>query len=139
LSKLWDELKAVEQCEAQYADRSAHGERDSVPERRGSERVWLYSPVLVYGHTAENEPFHEGTEGLHVNACGGLITLTTLVTKGQRLLLINKLNEKEQECRVVCERSAHLTRTVVAIEFLQPVADFWTAGHQDGVRAGNPR
>jgi hypothetical protein len=129
LSKLWDELKTVERCEAEYADRSGHGERDSLPERRGSERVWLYSPVLVYGHTAENEPFHEGTEGLHVNACGGLITLTTLVRKGQRLLLINKLNEKEQECRVVSERSTHLARTAVAIEFLQPVTDFWTAGH----------
>jgi len=129
VSRLWDELKRVEQCETEYAERGAHGKRDSVAERRSGERAWLYSPVLVYGHTAENEPFHEGTEGLHVNACGGLITLTALVRKGQRLLLINKLNEKEQECRVVCERSTHLARTAVAIEFLQPVADFWTAGH----------
>lgn len=129
MSRLWDELKTVEQCEAEYADRSAHVTHDSVPERRGSERVWLYSPVLVYGHTTENEPFHEGTEGLHVNACGGLITLNTFVRKGQRLLLINKVNEKEQECRVVSERSTHLMRAAVAIEFLQPVADFWTAGH----------
>jgi len=100
-----------------------------VSERRCGERVRLYSPVLIYGHTTENEPFHEGSEGLHVNASGGLITLTTSVRRGQRLLLINKLNQKEQECRVVCERSKHLTRAAVAIEFLQPVTNFWTAEH----------
>jgi hypothetical protein len=128
VSRLWDSLKKAEQYEAAVADRYAQGNSDLVAERRCSERLWLYSPLLVYGHTTENEPFHEGTEGLHVNAGGGLITLITSVTKGQRLLLINKLNQQEQECRVVCERSKHFTRAAVAVEFLRPVPHFWTAG-----------
>ena len=129
MSRLWDSLKKVEQCETEYTDRSVYGERDLVPEHRCGERVWLYSPVLVYGHTTENEPFHEGTEGLHVNAGGGLITLTTSVKKGQRLLLINKLNQKERECRVVCERSKYLHRVAVAIGFFEPAPDFWDTEH----------
>jgi hypothetical protein len=128
VSRLWDLLKKVEQYEAEISDHSVPGDCDVVVERRCGERLWLFSPVLVYGHTTESEPFHEGTEGLHVNAGGGLITLTTSVTKGQRLLLINKLDQ-EQECRVVCERSKHLTRAAVAVEFLRPVTHFWTAEH----------
>lgn len=127
MSRLWDSLKKAEQCEAAVTDRYAQGDRGLKAERRCGERLWLYSPLLVYGHTTENEPFHERTEGLHVNARGGLITLTTSVTKGQRLLLINKLDQ-EQECRVVCERSKHLTRAAVAVEFRLPVPHFWTAG-----------
>lgn len=127
MSRLWDLLKKAEQYEAAVTDRYAQGDRDLNTERRCGERLWLYSPLLVYGHS-ENEPFHERTEGLHVNAGGGLITLTTSVTKGQRLLLINKLDQ-EQECRVVCERSKHLTRAAVAVEFIRPVRHFWTAGH----------
>lgn len=128
MSRIWDSLKEVEQYETEVTDRGAQQDSDLVAERRCSERLWLYSPLLVYGHTPENEPFHEGTEGLHVNAGGGLITLTTSVTNGQRLLLINKLNQQEQESRVVCERSKHLTRAAVAVKFLRPVGHFWTAG-----------
>ena len=94
-------------------------------ERRHGERQWIYQPVLVYGRTIESEPFHEGTEALRVNAGGGLITLTTPVQRGQRLLLINKANQKEHECLVVVERSRYLQRTAVVIAFHQPVADFW--------------
>ena len=85
MSRLWDSLKEVERYEAEVTDRSAQADSDLVAERRCSERLWLYSPLLVYGHTTENEPFHEGTEGLHVNAGGGLITLTTSVTNGQSM------------------------------------------------------
>ena len=128
MSRLWDLLKKVEQYETEVFDQNVPGDRDVMVERRCGQRVCLYSPLLVYGHTTENEPFHERTEGLHVNAGGGLITLTTSVTKGQRLLLINKLDQ-EQECRMVCERSKHLTRAAVAVAFIRPVRHFWTAGH----------
>jgi hypothetical protein len=95
-------------------------------DRRSSERVWLYSPVLVYGLTTENEPFHEGTEALHANARGGLITLTTPVRTGQRLLLINKANRLEQICRVISQPSQYLKRTAVIIEFRESIPSFWT-------------
>jgi hypothetical protein len=95
-------------------------------ERRHGARLWVNLPVLVYGRTIESEPFHEGTEALRVNAGGGLITLTSPVRCGQRLILINKVNHKEHECHVVAERSKYLQRTAVVIGFQEPVPDFWT-------------
>jgi hypothetical protein len=107
-------------------------------ERRHGERLWVNLPVLVYGRTIESEPFHEGTEALRVNAGGGLITLTSPVRCGQRLILINKVNHKEHECHVVAERSKYLQRTAVVIGFQEPVPDFWTSIDDDDSRAISP-
>jgi hypothetical protein len=127
VSRIWNFLKEPE-------GHTLIGERSQVlnahsayvPERRRSGRLWVYLPVLVYGRTVESEPFHEGTEALRVNTGGGLITLTTPVQCGQRLLLINKINQKEHECRVVAERSKYLERTAIVIGFQEPVLDFWS-------------
>lgn len=124
MSRIWDMMKAVE------ADAAAKGgipeAGQPTAERRCAPRSWTFSPVLVYGYTAENEPFHEGTEALHVNAGGALITLTCGVAEGQTLILYNKRNEKEQRCRVVCRRSGYLHRAAVAVKFLELSPDFWS-------------
>jgi hypothetical protein len=127
VSRIWNFLKeAEEQPLAGAHDEPARKDEDPNPERRRSPRLWVYLPVLVYGRTIESEPFHEGTEALRVNAGGGLITLTTPVRCGQRLLLINKVNQKEHECHVVAERSKYLERSAVIIGFQEPVPDFWS-------------
>ncbi len=119
----------LKEAEAQAAALSrsevVHDIAEQISDRRHGDRVWVYLPVLVYGRTIESEPFHEGTEALRVNAGGGLITLTSPVTRGQRLLLINKVNQKEHECHVVAERSKYLQRTAVVIGFEEPLPDFW--------------
>jgi hypothetical protein len=126
MSKIWDSLRDVER----HKNTPDHKEGvqqhcSSMPERRSSKRFWAFEPVLVYGRAAADDPFHEGTEALHVNARGGLITLSTAVSPGQTLLLINQANLKEQKCRVVRQESSYLNRTAVFVEFPQPVADFW--------------
>jgi hypothetical protein len=126
VSRIWNFLKDAEpHTLAGARDDAVHQDGDHSPERRLSSRLWVCLPLLVYGRTVESEPFHEGTEALRVNAGGGLITLTTPVRCGQRLLLINKVNQKEHECHVVAERSKYLERTAVVIAFQQPVPDFW--------------
>jgi hypothetical protein len=126
VSRSWNFFKEGESHTLVGAhDDALHKEGDRNPERRQSGRLWVCLPVLVYGRTIESEPFHEGTEALRVNAGGGLITLTTPVRCGQRLLLINKVNQKEHECHVVAERSKYLERTAVVIGFQEPVPDFW--------------
>ena len=126
LSRIWHFLKEVDEptLAGVHHDAVSH-ELDKIPERRRSDRLWMYLPVLIYGRTVESEPFHEGTEVLRGNAGGGLITLTTPVRCGQRLLLINKLNQKEHECHVVANRSQYLERTAVVIGFQEPDPDFW--------------
>jgi hypothetical protein len=126
LSKIWDMLKEAEaQAAAVSRSQVVHDIAEQISDRRHGDRVWVYLPVLVYGRTIESEPFHEGTEALRVNAGGGLITLNSPVRRGQRLLLINKINQKEHECHVVAERSKYLQRTAVVIGFEAPVPDFW--------------
>ena len=127
VSRIWNLLKEAEECRsADMHDDAVRQNGNQAPERRRGDRLWIYLPVLVYGRTIESEPFHEGTEALRANAGGGLITLTTPVRCGQRLLLINKVNQKEHECRVVAERSKYLERTAVVIAFQEPVPDFWS-------------
>jgi hypothetical protein len=80
--------------------------------------------VFVYGRTAQDEPFYEPTEALRVNAGGGLITLTTAVRPGYLLLLINKVNQKEQKCHVVSHRENYLNRSAVGFEFSEAAPGF---------------
>jgi len=126
MSKIWDALQDVEH----HLNRHDYKEGvknycDPIPDRRSTKRLWANAPVLVYGYGAADNPFHEGTEALYVNARGGLITLCTAVNPGQTLLLINKVNLKEQKCSVVRQKSTYLNRTAIVVEFPQPVSDFW--------------
>lgn len=126
MSKIWDALREVERLKNKrvYTE-GLQNHRDAIPDRRSTERFLANAPVLVYGYGATNDPFHEGTEALSVNARGGLITLTTAVNPGQTLLLINKVNQKEEKCTVVRQASTYLNRTGIAVEFPRPIPDFW--------------
>ena len=127
MSRIWDSLKDLELHEKAFASHEGV-DAPHLPERdrRCAPRAWIYSPVCVYGHTTEGEPFHEGAEALQVNASGGLITLDSAVVHGQTLILMNNANDKDQKCRVVCVRSGYLNRVVVAVGFPEPVPDFWS-------------
>jgi hypothetical protein len=128
MSRIWDSLTTVERQASELSRRSVN----SVADRRCGPRVWAYAPLLVYGHTANNEPFHEPTEALRVNASGGLFTLTTAVRPGDLLLLINKLNHKEQKCHVGGHRVSYLNRSAVSFEFSESIPDFWDVKQQPG-------
>jgi len=82
-------------------------------------------PCSFYGRTEKNEPFHEPTEALRVNAGGGLITLITAVSPSHPILLMNSANQKEQKCRVVGYRGTYLGRSAIGVEFLERAPDFW--------------
>lgn len=126
MSKIWDSFQNVEQHQNKHdCKEGVQDHCDLVPDRRSTKRFWAYAPVLVYGYEAADIPFHEGTEALYVNARGGLITLRTAVNPGQTLLLINKVNLKEQKCSVVRQKSTYLNRAAVVVAFPQPVPDFW--------------
>ena len=96
-----------------------------VPDRRRSRRWSLDIPVYVYGNGPGKEPFHEEAHTLHVNANGALLLLSVPVKKGQKLLLTNRLTQKEQDCRVVF-LGTRRTRTVEAgIAFPHTNSGFW--------------
>jgi hypothetical protein len=82
-------------------------------------------PVLVYGSDSEKQPFHEETETADINDDGCSFTIATAVAKGQRLFLVNMLNDAERECLVVqASHRAHGKRQI-AVEFSAAAPDFW--------------
>ena len=128
MSKIWEALRQVEHgSNRRIYTENSRNQFDHVTDRRATKRILANTPVLVYGYGGMDDPFHEGTEAITVNARGGLITLTTAVEPGQRLLLINKVNQKEEKCTVVRQGATYLNRTAIAVEFPQPAPDFWDA------------
>ena len=101
---------------------------DNTPpfERRRDERSLRSVRVLVYGHAPDEEPFHEESSTLEIGSRGGLMVLEKEVFVGQRLLLTNIYNLKEQECKVVRFVSKSRQK-LVAIEFASSAPEFWGA------------
>ena len=94
-------------------------------DRRRSRRWEFDVPVFVYGHDTAQEPFHEEAHTLDVSANGALLMLGACVQPGEKLLLIDKATQAEQECRVVYLGARGTHSTAVAIEFTKANAPFW--------------
>ena len=81
-------------------------------------------PLYICGHTSAEGPFHEETQTLDVSDHGGRLILTAPVRLGQKLLLTNKLTQKEVECHVV-RVAAQPAQKAVGVAFLYPAPGFW--------------
>jgi hypothetical protein len=127
LSRIWEALKRAEQHRKRRSDATPGAAGKGGDDRRREPRVPLRVAVFVYGHGSNQEPFHEETETTGVNAYGGLLTLTTSVRHGQRLLLTNKDTRREQECHVVYVGPRTAQRVDVGIAFPDASPDFWNA------------
>mgnify|MGYP007082011391 CR=1 FL=1 len=106
-------------------------------ERRRSVRWKAYVPVFVYGRMEGDSPSCEEAYSTVVNDRGALLTMTTDVPSGERLLLTNKATQVEQECHVVRAGLRDGLSIQVAVEFTGPTPQFWrlTAGSQPPPRA----
>ena len=130
MSKIWQALREAERLRNERLSKEVlDNPLGAIPDRRSTKRFLANTPVLVYGYGATDDPFHERTEALSVNAGGGLITLATAVNTGQTLLLINEMNQKEEKCTVIRQASTYLDRTDIVVKFPQPVPDFWETTH----------
>lgn len=104
---------------------ASEGRNGQAPPSFGISQVKL--PLFVYGYGADGNPFYEHAHTIAMNPRGGLISMSTPVQPGQRLLITNKENERSQEC-VVEFLGARLSRGVdVAFEFPSPMPEFWGA------------
>lgn len=95
-------------------------------ERRRSTRINMYVPVFVYGYTPAEEPFHQETNTLQVNANGALLRLDTDVLHGQKLLLTNRMTQEERECYVVMlTKRPNRKDLCVGVAFANSAPGFW--------------
>jgi hypothetical protein len=129
MSKIWDALREAQRLRKQRAEEEdLENYWGTISDRRSTKRFLANAPVLVYGYGTTEDPFHELTEALSVNAGGGLINLATAVNAGQTLLLINEANLKEEKCTVIRQVfSRRFNSAGIIVKFAQPVPDFWRA------------
>ncbi len=126
MSRIWNALKEAERERARASlRRRAETLEKETGERRPSPRSVHRVPVLVYGSDSEKQPFHEEAYTLDVNDCGCLLSLATLVSTGQRLVLTNTRNQAEHECRVVHVGKRANGKAHISVEFLRPAPEFW--------------
>jgi hypothetical protein len=94
-------------------------------DRRGTRRVCVHVPVFVYGRTLGGDPFHEETYTILVNGNGGLISMSSRVRPGQRLVVTNQGNDQTELCIVVSVEPRVTDRSKIALKFPKPAPLFW--------------
>jgi hypothetical protein len=94
-------------------------------EQRRSERILIDVPVVVKGNGAGESPFLEETFTVTISPYGALVMLAAAVSLGQRIVVRNSLNQREQEARVAYKGTAHAGLAQVGIEFLREAPEFW--------------
>jgi hypothetical protein len=122
LSRIYD---AVKRAQSELAARKSADNKIEF-ERRRAERVPLSVTVFVYGRGERNEPFHEETNSLVVNAHGALLLLSSKVKFGQELWLTNPGTRDERACHVVRVGKKTWKRVEVAVAFAEASPTFWT-------------
>ena len=116
---------------------NAHRNDDEAPEsgeaeRRRSNRWKAFIPVFVYGYGRGLEPFHEEAYSAVVSETGGLLVMTTRVLPGHLLMITNRATQEERECRVAYVGSKEPDQRTVAVEFMEPAANFWRITKRNG-------
>jgi hypothetical protein len=94
-------------------------------ERRRTLRVSISVPLTVHGKTDEGEKFSASARSQSVNRNGALLHLDQIVITGQSLLLVNDNSNRTAESRVVSIKRDREGKTLVAVEFVTPDANFW--------------
>jgi hypothetical protein len=126
MSRIFDAIKRAQLvCTAQTPPTPSEEGAVEAPDRRRSRRWMLDVSIFVYGHGPEKEPFHEEARTLNVNANGALLLLSAPVRMGQKLLLTNRLTQKDQDCHVIFVGTKHVEATEAGIAFPEANPDFW--------------
>jgi hypothetical protein len=94
---------------------------------RRTKRVVLVVPVAVSANREQGNPFSEMTTTLIVNATGALVYLTTAVSEGQKLQMINSITGQRISCTVanVTKSGQEKAQWEVGIAFAEEKPRFW--------------
>ncbi|MGO9639967.1 MAG: PilZ domain-containing protein [Candidatus Acidiferrales bacterium] len=93
--------------------------------RRTSQRIQISIPVRVSGSNVAGVRFEEMSKTLSVAVNGGLLLISTPVTKGQRLVLSRPGSEDALECAVVYVKQSQGNFFETGVSFVWPNPNFW--------------
>jgi hypothetical protein len=97
-------------------------------DRRRSQRLLKFVPLVVRGASAGKKTFWEDTFTVDISAHGALLILVAKVGVGQKLVLMNPESWEEEDVWVARLGTFDGTRTQVGIEFMQAAPRFWPVG-----------
>jgi hypothetical protein len=90
-----------------------------------SDGVPLNAVICVYGHGPTKNPFYEEARAVMASPEGGLLFLSTAVSRGQRLLLLNGPAQNAVEALIVRTRTLGAQMFEVEVAFSSPHPEFW--------------
>jgi hypothetical protein len=82
-------------------------------------------PISLVLSRPNQNPISEKTNTLMVNAHGRLLLLTTKLSAGDTVTLINSQTDEQQPARVVYIGTHQLDKQEIGIEFVKPSPRFW--------------
>jgi hypothetical protein len=126
MSRIFDALKRAELLRGKRKDPKTFGTKIlGRTDRRETARIYVQIPVFIYGYTESGNPFYEETFTVAINGNGGLISTTSRIQPGQRLVVTNEGNDQTQECVVVSVRAKLAHSSHIALKFPSPTPQFW--------------
>jgi hypothetical protein len=90
-----------------------------------SHGVPLNALICVYGHGPTRNPFYEEARAVMASPEGGLLFLSTAVSRGQKLLLLNGPGQNAVEALIVRTRTLGAQMFEVEVAFSTPHPEFW--------------
>jgi len=87
--------------------------------------VPLNAVICVYGHGPTKNPFYEEARAVMASPKGGLLFLSTAVSRGQKLLLLNGPGQNAVEALIVRTRTLGAQMFEVEVAFSSPHPEFW--------------
>jgi hypothetical protein len=125
MSNIFDALRQAEAAvaERKHRETAATSAIEEVDLRRTC-RTRIPISLFVYGYTPQNAPFVEQAYTIEINAHGALISMTTAVSLGARLLLTNETNQRSLACTVLAVTARQGRDAEVAVAFDTPAPQF---------------
>ncbi len=93
--------------------------RDATQGKGSSDKDLLSTPVLVYGHDMDDNPFLDDAPIISLNAHGGVLALAANVRRGQTILLVDEGAQQDREARILYVGASYGGRKKIAFEFVR--------------------
>jgi hypothetical protein len=98
---------------------------EPVYRNQRTQRLHMAISVSLNGTREDGNPIKETTKTELINARGCLVGLSTPLTKGQKLLLVNMMNKAETSCTVVTLQKERTGEIKAGLSFEKLIPKFW--------------
>lgn len=126
MSRIWDALRDAERLRSARATLRIPAWPEAQAAGPGPrDPVTMRVPVFVYGHASQDEPFHQSALLVRLGAETGRLRLAPRVSYGDKLLLINEVNQNQHFAQVIGLKKNKAGETEVSVGLSHLPPSFW--------------